>query len=127
MRNALLMIAFGILVLLTVPATGGTDPQSEPPAKAKAAKPLKIGQFVFEGGDGSTIEQAVVIRNAKNEEEGVAAESKWIKKVHPGWQKGMQALLMPENGRKYDRIDYTTPKGDTQTIYFDISEFFGKM
>ena len=86
---------------------------------------IKIGKFVFEGGDGSSIEQAVLIKNAKDEEEGVNAEAKWISKVHPGWKKGNQALLS-EKGRSYDRIEYATPKGETKTACFDITEFFGK-
>ena len=91
----------------------------------KAPEPIKIGHLVFEGGDGSSMEQAVVIKHAKNEEEGVEAEAKWIKKVHPGWRKGKQAL-MGKNGKDYDRIEYETPDGKTAVIYFDITDFFGK-
>lgn len=94
-------------------------------ANAKTPAPIKIGKLVFEGGDGSSIETAVIIKNAKNEEEGVDAESRWIKKVHPGWQKGKQALLS-DDGKKYDKIEYTTRTGETKTIYFDITDFFGK-
>jgi hypothetical protein len=93
--------------------------------KAKVPGAVKIGHLAFEGGDGSSIEQAVVIRNAKNETEGVDAESKWIKKVHPGWRKGNQALLNVKD-RSYDQIEYATPDGKARTIYFDITDFFGK-
>ena len=78
-----------------------------------------------EGGDGSSIERAVVIKNAKNEVEGVDAEAKWVRKVHPGWRKGNQAL-MNKKGKSYDRIDYMTPDGETKTLYFEITDFFGK-
>ena len=98
--------------------------QHPSPANLKATPP-KIGNLIFEGGDGSSIEQAVIIRNAKDESEGVDAESQWISKVHPGWSKGDQALLS-KKGKSYDRIEYTTPKGKTQTVFFDITEFFGK-
>ena len=67
---------------------------------------------------------AVIIRNATNESEGVAAESQWIRKVHPGWVKGNQALIS-KNGRHYDQIDYANPRGRDR-IYFDITDFFGK-
>lgn len=93
--------------------------------KVKGPEAVKIGNLVFEGGDGSSVEQAVIIRNAKNEEEGVDAESRWIRKVHPGWRKGNQALLNVK-GRSYDQIEYETPAGKSRTIYFDITEFFGK-
>ena len=92
---------------------------------ASSPKAVKIGKLVFEGGDGATQETAVVIKGAKNEQEGVDAERKWVNKVHPGWKKGAQALMNAE-GKYYDRIEYTTPSGETQTIYFDITEFFGK-
>lgn len=67
----------------------------------------------------------MIIKNAKSETEGIEAESKWIDKVHPGWKKGEQSLLGGER-RNYDRIEYTTPKGEMKTIYFDITDFFGK-
>ncbi len=84
-----------------------------------------IGQIIYEGGDGTSIENAVFIKNAKSEFEGVKAESEWIARVHPGWKKGMQALLVVK-GRPYDRIEYTTSKGEIRIIYFDIADFFGK-
>ncbi len=85
---------------------------------------VKIGKLVFEG-NGSSIENAVVVKNAKDEMEGVAAESKWVKKVHPKWIKGNQALLRVKE-KDYDRIEYKTPDGKTETLFFDITEFFGK-
>lgn len=97
--------------------------QKESPAKEK--KPLKMGKITFEGGDGSSIEQAIVIKGAKGEMEGVEAESKWVKKMHRDWTKGKQTLL-EKDGKHYDKIDYTTDKGETHTLYFDISDFFGK-
>jgi hypothetical protein len=88
-------------------------------------RPIKIGDTMYEGGDGSTMETAVIIRNAVSEAEGVRAEAKWVNKVHPGWRKGEQALLN-EKGRAYDRITYTTPAGEPKVLYFDITAFFGK-
>jgi hypothetical protein len=55
----------------------------------------------------------------------VGAESKWVRKMHPGWRKGTQALLNVK-GRSYDRIEYATPDGKTKTIFFDITAWFGK-
>ena len=79
----------------------------------------------FKGGDGSSIEKAVIILSAANEFVGVGAESSWIRKNHPGWRKGSQALLS-NKGKQYDRIEYTTPYGETKTIFYDITDFFGK-
>lgn len=116
-------VALLAAVLFAAATHGATNTNSV--LKGKVPEPIKIGHLVFEGGDGSSIEQAVVIENAKNEEEGVDAEAKWIRKVHPGWRKGNQALLN-EKGKSYDQIEYATPDGKTMTVYFDITDFFGK-
>lgn len=120
------MAYVGMVMFLVFAVQAGAATNTNVTAKAKAPAPVKIGKIVFEGGDGSSIEQAVLIKNASGEEEGVGAESKWIQKMHPGWRKGNQALLSVK-GRDYDRIEYTTPKGgETKVIFFDITEFFGK-
>jgi hypothetical protein len=100
------------------------DNDSNKPDKVQSQ--MTIGSITYAGGDGTSMEQAVFIKNAKDEMEGVEAESKWIQKMHPGWRKGEQRLLN-KNGRVYDEIDYLTASNETKTIYFDITEFFGKM
>ena len=122
-RIRTIMVALLASVIFGATTHGATNTTSA--VKAKAPDPVKIGHLVFEGGDGSSMEQAVLIRHAKTEEEGVDAEAKWIRKIHPGWRKGNQALL-GDKGKHYDRIEYTTPDGKTETIFFDITEFFGK-
>src|ERR1700730_5474 len=80
----------------------------------------------FSGGDGSSVESAVAIEGARNEEEGIVAESYWISRNRPGWRKGDQALING-NGRQFDRISYTSPDGKQAVIFFDVTSFFGKM
>lgn len=78
----------------------------------------------FEGGDGRSEKTAVVVLGALTNLEGVAAESLWIAKKHPGWRKNSQALI--HNGpHSFDRIEYETPNGPG-TIWFEISAFLGK-
>ena len=81
--------------------------------------------ITYKGGDGSSIEKAVIILGAPNSIVGVSAESAWIRKNHPGWRKKRQSL-MGNKDKNYDCIEYTTPDGKTKTIYFDITDFFGK-
>ena len=102
------------------PATPGASPLAAPSAE----RPASTG-IVYKGGDGSSMEQAVIIK-APNNAAGVDAESDWIRKNHPGWRKGNQALVGGDGGKMYDRIDYTTPQGKTITIYFEVTDFFGK-
>lgn len=80
----------------------------------------------FSGGDGGSVESAVLIEGARNEEEGIGAESYWISRNRSGWRKGDQALINA-NGRQFDRISYTSPDGKQAVIFFDITSFFGKM
>lgn len=119
----------GFIMAVMTAIIGLGAAQAAPKAKdspdAKPATSVKIGKLVFEGGDGSSIEKAVVITNAKSEQEGVDGEAKWINKMHRGWKKGSQALLS-DQGKHYDRIEYTTPDGKNETIFFDISGFLGK-
>ena len=122
-RIRAMVVAVLSLAVFAATTHGATNANSV--AKTKAPELVRIGHLVFEGGDGSSMEQAVIIKNAKGEEEGVTAERRWVQKVHPGWEEGRQAL-MNKNGKAYDRIDYTTPGGETKTIFFDITEFFGK-
>jgi len=116
------LIATAMLTMSSFAATNTVAASTS--TSTNAVPVVKIGKLVFEG-DGSSIEKAVVVKNAKNEMEGVAAESKWVRKVHPTWMKGNQALLSVK-GKDYDRIEYRTPDGKTETIFFDITEFFGK-
>ena len=78
----------------------------------------------YSGGDGTSLEHAIVIKGAKNEEAGVAAERAWMEQRYPEFLKGQQALLS-SGGKHYDEIKITTREGH-KTVYFDITDFFGK-
>jgi hypothetical protein len=75
---------------------------------------------------GSSFDAAIVLEGATNELAGVRAESAYIAKRYPGWHQTMQALLN-HNGRMYDRIDIVGPKGESKSLYFDITDWFGKV
>ena len=109
---------------------GGTACHSEMAActqRSAAATQNRLRPMItFEGGDGSTVEAAVIIKGAHNTREGIRAEAVWILKNRANWHKDRQALLTPPGGKIYDRIEYQTPTGRS-AIYFDITAFFGKM
>ncbi|GLQ98857.1 hypothetical protein [Dyella mobilis] len=75
--------------------------------------------------DGSSITNAIPIR-APNEQTGVKAEYHWIAEHFPGYKRGGQALLN-QNGRVYDSIEIITASGERRKVFFDITDFFGKM
>jgi hypothetical protein len=74
---------------------------------------------------GTSFETAIVLEDATNTYDGIAAESAYIRKHHPGWRP-MQQSLVEHEGRHYDLIDLIGPNGETRTIYFDITDWFGK-
>ncbi len=70
------------------------------------------------GGDGSSPEKAVVVGS-------VAEEYRWMQRHHPGFQPGMQALSHID-GKPYDVLTWRNERGEERTVYFDISQFFGR-
>jgi len=76
-------------------------------------------------GDGSSFDKAVFI-NETHEGPGVDAEYAWIAKTYPGARTGSQELVT-HNKKPYDILHITTPDGKTMAVYFDISNFFGKL
>ena len=86
--------------------------------------PTPASNVRFAGGDGSTIEKAVVILGA-TEATGVHAEYEWLDSHYPGWKGEDQSLL---NGAKkvYDVMNFTLPDGSKHTVFFDITDYFGK-
>ncbi len=93
---------------------------------APLATPAVAGKAIsYSGGDGATMESAVVIEGASNTSAGITAERKWVTEKYPGFKKVRQSLLRNE-GKSYDLIEIETAEGKAVSIYFDISGFFGK-
>ncbi|MGH7286121.1 MAG: hypothetical protein ACRELY_31765 [Polyangiaceae bacterium] len=105
-------------------------PPSDPPVAKSVGRPHMIPgtSIEFQGGDGSSQKQAVLIHGAHGENDGVAAEYKYLEMVYGAegerWNRREQSLL-EDNGRSYDELDFTLD-GKNATIYFDITEYFGK-
>ena len=64
-----------------------------------------------------------MIKNV-TEETGVRAEYDYLKEKFPGYVMVKQSLQNHE-GRTYDVLDIKTKDGP-KSVYFDITEFFGK-
>ncbi|PKP19124.1 MAG: hypothetical protein CVU05_12060 [Bacteroidetes bacterium HGW-Bacteroidetes-21] len=73
---------------------------------------------------GSSFKNAIIIKE-ETETTGVDAEYAWIKKNYPGY-KTIQQALKKDNNKYYDIIDIKTAQGEKKSIYFDITNFFGK-
>ena len=85
----------------------------------------KLKGVSYAGGDGSSIERAVIIK-ATDSLAGVRAELKWIRRNYPNWQLEQQSELKVK-GRVYDKMDFIAPDGRRKTLYFDITSFYGKL
>jgi hypothetical protein len=79
----------------------------------------------FAGGDGHSVKSAVVIRGAKHEKDGIAAEYRYLSQNFGSWFLKHQMLVNRES-RVYDRMQITDQNGKQHTVFFDITDFFSK-
>ena len=76
------------------------------------------------GGDGSSIENAIIISDCNNTE-GVQQEYVEVEKRFGEYRLIRQVLL--EHGDKmYDKLELKLKNGENVDLYFDITHFFGK-
>ena len=95
-----------------------------------------VAEITYQGQDGTTMDNAVVILGAPNEFAGVEAEYQWLEtKFGPEnevWKSGNQGLVSDED-KWFDVLDIEFLQdadgyqaGDVVQFYFDITDFFGK-
>ena len=78
---------------------------------------------------GSSTKDAIKIVGARDEMEGIRAEYQWLAEKFGEQGKGFtleRQSLLDEGRRRYDRMDIMLADGTRKTIYFDITDFFGK-
>ena len=101
-------------------------------AQATAAAPEKSAKPIisFSGGPGDTTATAVVISGAPNSRVGIDAEYYYLmKKIgqpQVDWKLKRQSVLR-EKGKVYDRMEIELKEGGKKSVFFDITEFFGKL
>jgi hypothetical protein len=92
-------------------------------------KPAKI-KITFKGGPGDTPATAVIITGAPNSRVGIDAEYYFLGKKfgqrNVDWKLKRQSVIH-EKGKVYDRMDLEMKDGSKKTVFFDITEFFGKL
>jgi len=94
--------------------------------KKTRVKPPEKGPdgITFEGGDGESMEDAVVIKGAGDSVGAVDAESFWLKAHFPKFKKVRQALL-GRGEKNFDMIELEGEGGQKKKVYFDITECIG--
>ena len=92
-------------------------------------KDLTYAHISFSENSGQSIEDAIIIMNATGEEDGVGSEYYYLEKRFGDavrWGQISQSLVEDEEGRSYDVLEVPLTSGETVTIYFDITDFYGK-
>jgi tetratricopeptide (TPR) repeat protein len=94
------------------------------------ASDLTYSHIVFSENRGESIEDAVVIMNAESDRDGVGAEYYYLGKKFGkdavNWNLISQSLISDKAGRYYDKLDIPFTTGKMITMYFDITDFYGK-
>lgn len=74
---------------------------------------------------GLSFNTAILIQET-TESKGVNAEYAWLKTNYPGYKTKSQSLITHDK-KPYDIITIITQAGEELKIYFNISNFFGKL
>ena len=112
----------------SLPSAGAVSAyaQAVQPAPEKPAKP----KITLKGGPGDTPATAVVISGAPNSRVGIDAEYYYLGKIcgqpNVDWKLKRQSVLH-DQGKVFDRMDLELKDGSKKTVFFDITEFFGKL
>ena len=89
---------------------------------------LKKKQGLYAGGNGESIETAVII-NTANPIIGIPAEYKFISRRYGqkdvDWTLEIQTVMRSGN-RQYDVVVIKLKDGQEKSFYFDITKFYGK-
>ncbi len=83
---------------------------------------------LYTGGNGETIENAVIINTATSLQ-GITAEYDFVAskcgQKDADWTLESQMVLRSGN-KNYDLINVQLKNGDEKSFYFDITQFYGK-
>lgn len=91
---------------------------------------LNTPQITFKGGPGDTAASAVIISGASDAMAGISAEYDYLSekfgRKNVDWRLKHQTIRQVQ-GKVYDRMELELADGSNKTVFFDISEFFGKL
>ena len=85
----------------------------------------KPQQLAYSGGDGTSCQQAVVIKGAKLRETGLLGEKMWLEQKYPGYRQTRESLLNSA-GKQIDLVEFRTADGQTASVYFDLTDCWEK-
>ena len=120
-RNFVVLLSVILFVFTACQKTSSTS------LKTAHGKNLKTGKTVFhysfEGGNGQSMEKAVIIKGVRDVSVVMEAEEKWIEDHYFNSAIEDQNLVFFED-RVYDEISIITIDGKKRTIFFEITEYW---
>ena len=99
--------------------------------KGYYSKEPDLSKIIYEVGDGTSMEKAIVIKFAENERNGIASEYAYVEKKYGkkiiDW-KLLNQSSDSKNDKKFDVLTIQIlQSSQVLSISFDITEFFGKL
>jgi hypothetical protein len=96
-------------------------PQNEPDGKESHSG------ITYSGGDGSAPEEAIAIEGASSHAAGIRAEKRRLTQLFgeegAEWRLQEQSLFV-DDAQVIDRFTVEKASGETETLYFEISDFY---
>ena len=124
---ALILLSLFLILSDTIFIHQGIFPEAR--AQDEYQKELREG-IVFEGGAGESPAAAVIIKGAKDIVVGIAAEYYYLEmkygRQNVNWKLISQNLLHKQD-KHLDLLIIRLVDGSQKEVYFDITEFFGRM
>lgn len=119
------LLRYSILSLVLLFLGSTLAPAERIAGSTQPLLPKNLSHIKFTDGDGSSCQNAIVITQAANTSEGVAAEKAWITWKYPSAKITGQAVSSAKN-KTFDTLEIKTVNGETKTLCFDITDFFGQ-
>jgi uncharacterized lipoprotein YajG len=116
---------FLLIIILLAAGCASQNAQTAATAKKSQTTGQPTVTASISGGDGSSIEKAVIIK-APDNFVGVRVEHTWITKNYPKWKLEKQGTFKAGN-KIYDKMIFSTSDGQQKILYFDITDFYGKL
>ena len=122
------LLASLLVIVLALSACDAPQPQTVAgvtlPGSGRTGSASGSAGIQFLGGDGSSLDQALLIHGARGESDGIQSEYDWLAAHRPGWRAHAQSLVVRGN-RQYDVL-HIVKGSQTADLFFDITEYFGK-
>jgi hypothetical protein len=127
-------LVLGAALLFSFPGpsslpSAGAGPAYAQTTRAAPGNPAKT-KISFKGGPGDTPATAVVISGASDSLAGIAAEYSYLARKfgrqNVDWTLQRQSVLQQED-KVFDQMEIELKDTRKKTIFFDITEFFGKL